>query len=457
MAPFETVYDCVIVGGGLAGLSAAHRLGPRNILVLEASGRPGGRLFSQPRPPYWLNFGAHMFGGPGTIIGDLTAELGLPSEPIRGALLGMAMDGRRLLGSPVESYPLRLPLPLAARLSLVKLGLTLRRGSDRVVKALRPLSGETPAETRARVLQYDNERTLAEMVGPLHPEIATILTAITERTGGDPTEMAAGYALRSFANVWSQHSPGRNLIGGSSRLPEALAARLGGRLLVNSPVESIVQDGDHAVITARIEGETRVFRALSCIAATPAPITRRIVPGLAPATATALASLRYGAFLSVAVLTDEVGPMPWDRMYAISTPKRAFSVLFNQAATQRGTAQRLPGGSLMLFRGAKGAERLMQLSDPAIKDLFIKDLLAEFPEVAGHIQEIIVQRWEAGAPYAVPGRGRLQPTLAAPAGRIVLAGDYLEFPNMEAAAATGFEAAAHVIERLLPPLASRRD
>lgn len=38
--------DVVVVGGGIAGLSAAWRLRHRDILVLESEGRVGGRIRS---------------------------------------------------------------------------------------------------------------------------------------------------------------------------------------------------------------------------------------------------------------------------------------------------------------------------------------------------------------------------------------------------------------------------
>ena len=98
----------------------------------------------------------------------------------------------------------------------------------------------------------------------------------------------------------------------------------------------------------------------------------------------------------------------------------------------------------MLFRGAKGAARLMEFSDGTLEDRFRSDLLAEFPEAQSMVQEIVIQRWEAGAPYSWPGRGALQDALTKPLGRIRLAGDYLEFPNMEAAMQTGLEAATAV-------------
>ena len=444
----EGALDCVIVGGGLAGLAAADRLRNRRILVIEASERLGGRILSFPRGDYWLNLGAHMFGGPGTPIGDLTVELGLETRPIRGALIGMSMGGRRLFSGAIESFPLRLPLSLAARLSFIRMGIALRRGVARTVDSLKPRPGEAPAESRARGLAVDNGVTLSQRIGPLHPEVSAILRAITERTGADPDEMAAGYALRSFTNVWSRHSPGCNLVGGSSGLPEALARRIGDRFLLGAEVSAVEARDEVVTVTCGIGSTARIVRARSAIVATPAFVTKRILRNLPSATADALGAIRYGAFLSAAVLTDENSAMPWDRNYAISTPSRAFSVVFNQAAILRKQGPRAPGGSLMLFRGAKGAKSVMEADDARIASTFADDLVAEFPECRGRLREVIVQRWDAGAPFSFPGRATLQPALMAPLGRIFLAGDYLEFPNMEAAVATGREAAEAAERRL---------
>ena len=58
--------DVVIVGGGIAGLSAAWRLRHRDVLLLEAGDRLGGRMRSDACGEYWLNYGAHLFPAPGS-------------------------------------------------------------------------------------------------------------------------------------------------------------------------------------------------------------------------------------------------------------------------------------------------------------------------------------------------------------------------------------------------------
>ncbi|MGH7078942.1 MAG: FAD-dependent oxidoreductase, partial [Acetobacteraceae bacterium] len=179
------------------------------------------------------------------------------------------------------------------------------------------------------------------------------------------------------------------------------------------------------------------------LVATEADVARDIIEGLPEPTASALSQIRYGPFLSAAVLTGEAGPMPWDRTYAIATPGLSFGVFFNQASSLR-VGERKPGGSLMLFSGALGAARLMSLSDRGIERHFLADLGKLFPEARGIVREIKVQRWPKGAPYSFPGRAALQPALTSPLGRIFLAGDYLEFPSMEAAVRSGSEAAERI-------------
>src|SRR5262249_58361470 len=86
-------YDAVIVGDGIAGLTAAWTLRDRDVLVLEAAERVGGRMRSEPRGPYWLNLGAHLFGGPGTLLDRLVGETGLETRAVPGNRMALWLKG----------------------------------------------------------------------------------------------------------------------------------------------------------------------------------------------------------------------------------------------------------------------------------------------------------------------------------------------------------------------------
>ena len=440
----DHLHDVIIVGGGIAGLAAAWRLSRHDIVVLEAADRPGGRIHSTVDQHGLKNFGAHMFGGPGSIVGDLCAELGLPLRPIDASLMGIAYGKRlQLKGSP-SLLPFTLPLAPLARLSLARAGLRLRKGSAEAADMLRASQDLPWAEMTARRLAFGQDETLLQRLGKLHPQTASLIRAITERCGGDPAIISAGHGLRSFANVWSSSSPGFNLAGGSARLPEALAERLGTAVRLQTTVERVERHEGHVLIHAQdATGRPVSLRTKTAIVATQAPVTHSIANDLPDDTRAALAAVRYGPFLSVAINIREQAPGPLERSYAVSMPNMNFSVLFNQSVNRFALADHERGGSLMMFAGAARAEALSKEDDAKIASRALHDLLHLFPgsEIAG---EPVVKRWQNGAPFAFPGRAALQPALTRPLERLALAGDYLEFPNMEAAIQSGYAAARYV-------------
>ena len=447
----EGRYEAVIVGAGIAGLTAAWALRDRKILVLEATERVGGRMRSEPRGPYWLNLGAHLFGGPGSLLDRLVTEMGLETRPIPGNRMGLAFGGRIFTSGRPETYPFRLPLSLRARLSLVRAGLRLRAAAQGYLAVARPRPGESPAETRARVLGYRDGETFADCLGEMHPDVAAIFRAIAERVTAEPHEISAGCGAALFALCWGwgdADALARNLIGGSALLPQALAYRLGDRVLTSAPVQEIVQDESGVRLRFQRHGAPAEVAADYAVVATPSYVTHRIVRNLPRDTAEALAWIPYGTFICGAFLTEETGPMPWDHLYALAVVDKSFNMLFNHANPLRMAEKREPGGSLMVYAGGDRGKRLLPLSNDEIRALFLRDLHDVLPETRGIVREVLIQRWEHAIPYVPPGRARIQPALSRPLGRVFLAGDYLEFPEMEAAAATGLEAARDIQRRL---------
>ena len=160
------------------------------------------------------------------------------------------------------------------------------------------------------------------------------------------------------------------------------------------------------------KGREREIRARSAVVAAPAYAARSMIHDLPADTAAALEVIPYGPYVVGAVLTDEKTSMPWDDIYALATPKRSFSMLFNTANVLRRPGEpRKPGGSLFVYAAAGFARRLAGLDDATVMGRFRADLEDLYPELRDIIQEIVIQRWERGLPFPRPGRSRLQPAL----------------------------------------------
>ena len=446
----EGRYEAVIVGAGIAGLTAGWTLKDRRILMLEATDRVGGKLRSEPRGLYWLNLGAHLFPGPGSLLDRLVHETGLETRVIPGNRMGLAFRDRILASGRPETYPFRLPLSWGARMSFVRAGLRLRSATREHIRVARPRPGESADATRTRLVAYRNDETFAAYLGDLHPDVAAIFRAIAERAAAEPEWLSAGAGAALFALVWGDEKTGaaRNLIGGSELLPQALAHRLGDRVLTGAAVEEIAQSADGVQVRFLRDGARKTILADYVIAATPSYVTREIVRNLPNDTAEALAWIPYGPFIVGSFLTEEAGPMPWDHLYAIAVVDKSFNMLFNHANPLRRPDKREPGGSLMVYAGGDLGKRLLPLSNDEIRALFLKDLHEVLPATRGIVREVLIQRWEHAIPYGPPGRARFQAALTRPLGRMFLAGDYLQNGDMQVAAATGLEAANAVRRRL---------
>jgi protoporphyrinogen/coproporphyrinogen III oxidase len=447
------VRDVVVVGGGIAGLTAAWQLRDLDTLVLEAENRVGGRIKSFDRGPHWISVGAHMFPGEGSFLWSLLLELGLEPAQIRGSLLGIVQGGRIVVGGRAETFPLRLPLSPAARISLARTGLRLRRDAARYNALARRAPGETDSDVRRRLLAFHDDTSWSAYLGPLHPQVEAIFRATANRLTAEPDEIAAGCMIGLFAHVWSAGGVtlAYNLRSGPSSLPDALAQELGDAVVTGARVDRVVRGPEGVRVAYSRDGVGAEVQARCAIVTVPAPHARKLVADLPAETAAALDAIRYGPFLVCGVLTGETGPMPWDDVYSVLTVDAPFTMLFNHANALRSPERpREPGGALMFYAGAEGAQRLFDRPDDDLEKVVAGELRRLYPEAHGIVREVIVQRWKHAIPFAAPGRSRVQAALERGVdGRIFFAGDYVgEWTHMESAALTAAEAAAAARGRL---------
>lgn len=443
--------DVVIVGGGLAGLSAGWRTRHLDGLLLEKDQRVGGRIRSERRGPYWLNWGAHVFNGPNSGTGRLLDEVGVDAAPVPGNLTALAMNGTVLTRGRVETFPFRVPMPWSSRLAAVKAGLKVRLAVARYERVVRERSGEPLRVRQQRIYDYLGDVSFADFIGPLPEDARALVEPTVTRSGGRLDQVSAGAGIGYFHLVWDRHGGlGRNIVGGPSTLTGALGAALQDRIVREADVHTVELHHDHVTVsyTNGIEGDVTVA-ARHVIMATPAPVTRKVVTNLPGQLDDALAQIRYGPYVSAALLTDEKGPAPWDGCYAIATPKQPFNVLFNMSNLVRGTErQRQPGSSLMVFSPSDLARALIDRDDAEVIDTYVAHAGTIFPNLPRHIVEAEVQRWPLGLAYNFPGRGRIQAALTQPYGRLHVAGDYLGSLYTETAVRTGVDAGADVLSAI---------
>jgi oxygen-dependent protoporphyrinogen oxidase len=436
--------DVVIVGGGLAGLSAGWRLRHWDTVLLECDRRVGGRIRSERRGQYWLNWGAHVFAGPGTSTDALLNEVGIAAVAVPGSLKSLSMNGRFIRKGRVETYPFRIPMPRASRASILTAGVKIGGAVVRYANVVRQRPGESGAARQQRIYDFENERTFQEFIGSLPEDAAALFKTTVTRSGGDMDEISAGAGIGYFSLVWNVgQGLNRGIVGGPSTLTEAISVALGERVQLGAEVQEIVHKADSVVVRYRQDGADREAEGRCVVLATPATVSHRVAVNLPSDIREALGKVVYGPHVSAAFLTNETSPRPWDDSYGIACPKRSFAIALNQASIVRGTeSERQPGGSIMTFSPAGLGRALLDKSDEEIVNTHLADLEQVLGSgFAASVVEGKASRWKDGSPYCFPGRSKLQPTLMRRSSRVFLAGDYLGTLYTESAITTGFSAA----------------
>ncbi len=443
--------DVVIIGGGLAGLSAAWRLRHWNILLLESDRRVGGRIRSERRGSYWLNWGGHVFAGSDSSTDALLKEVGVSAVQIPGSLQGMAMNGKFIKKGHIATYPLRIPMSSQARLDTVRAGAKIVREVARYTNVVRKRAGESDAMRQQRVYDFQNTQSFQDFVGDLSEDAAALFRTTVTRSAGDMDEISAGAGIGYFSLVLGiGQGLSRGILGGPATLTESIASSLGHSLQVNATVHEVVNRPNSVVVRYSQNGTYQEVEARTAILATTANVSRDIGVDLPEDLRAALGQIKYGPHVSTAFLTNEQSARPWDDIYAIAAPKRSFAIALNQANIVRGMeTERQPGGSFMTFSPASLGRALLDKSEDEVIETHLKDL----DQILGHgfsdsVTEAESDRWEVASPYSFPGRAKLQSTLMRGADRVFLAGDFMGTLYTESSIMSAFSAAQSVASLL---------
>lgn len=224
--------DAVVVGAGVAGLTAARTLRAQGlrVVVLDAAEVPGGPVRGGDLPGLdgvRVDLGAESFAARGTAVGDLVRELGLDVvEPSGAGAWGYAaghaypLPRAGVLGIPAD------PWSRDVRRA-VGLGGSLRASLDRVLPRrftdLRTLETFARSRMGARV----TERLVAPVASGVHSapldrlDVAAVAPGLREAFEREGSLARAVASMRALAPAGSAV---RGIDGGMHRLVEGLVA-----------------------------------------------------------------------------------------------------------------------------------------------------------------------------------------------------------------------------------------
>ncbi|MFF5704068.1 protoporphyrinogen oxidase [Streptomyces sp. NPDC012794] len=471
----------VVIGGGISGLAAAHRLlsdGVR-VTLLEAGPRLGGKLYAGELAGHPVDLGAEsvLARRPEALelaravgLGDAlqapataTARLwtrGTLREMPRGHVMGVPGDTAALAASGVLSAEGLARIAADTGLPPTEVGedvavgeyVAARMGREVVDRLVEPLLGGVYAGDAYRIslraavpALYEavrTHRTLTESVRALQSGPAA--RAAAERT----TVIGAAAAGAFFAGI----------SGGIGRLPLAVAEACraaGARILTGTPVRGLTRTPTGWRVTA--DGEA--VDADAVVLATPAGPAAELLSGLAPAAAAGLREVEY-ASMALVTMAFRRSDLP-----AAITDGNASGFLVPpvdgrtiKASTFSSNKWAWAGADpgLFLLRtsiGRHGDEGDLEREDSELVDVSLGDL-GEAVGLAARPVAATVTRWDGGLPqYPVGHLARVERIRSAVAGLpgLAVCGALYDGVGIPACVASAAKAADAVTAALATP------
>ena len=245
--PGSAQYDVAVIGAGLSGLVAAHRLveaGVTDVVVLEASDRVGGRTLSHRLADgTTLDVGGQWAARAHTRLLAIAAEMGVPTFPTY-------CQGRHLLVTGGKRYRYRkAPPPWAAPVGLADLVQSLLR-MDRMARSL----PEDEPWRAAKAASWDAQTLQAWLLRSTRTRLCRAVWCMMcmLTMGGAPHDVSLLFALNHIRGAGGISmlidveggAQELRFEGGSWLISTRLADRLGARVALGRPVFGLRQDAD---------------------------------------------------------------------------------------------------------------------------------------------------------------------------------------------------------------------
>jgi protoporphyrinogen/coproporphyrinogen III oxidase len=407
----------IIIGGGIAGLSAAwelqQQLGDRlRCTILEADGRWGGKILTQRMPAtgggeFIIDAGPESFVTRKPAAWQLTRELGLEDLAIN--------PGNEAAGTFVLDDGRPRPLPLSPG-AFITTDLLSWRGKLRMLaEPFIPPKRDGGDESLAQfVTRRLGREALEKFIGPVlggiynsNPETQSILVTSPimrelEAHGSLVWGTIRWLRARRRAPVTADTPPFRFLgfRPGAEALVDALISQLRADLRLNVPVVALEKRGQTAVVQLP-NGET--IAGDGVILATPANVAAGLLAGVAPAAAALLHQIRHVNIgtISLAYPADAVAHTA--PMRGLMIPRREKRRIDAVTWTSAKIAGRAPEGYALLrvFLGG-GLPETVTMPETELLTV-VQEELADLLQITAAPLDYRLARWPDSYPQADVG------------------------------------------------------
>ena len=403
-------HDVVVIGAGLAGLTAARELTRRglDVVVLEGRDRVGGRTFSGTLAGVPIDRGASFVGPTQDAVLALAAELGCPTTPTYH-------DGANLIRwrGKVRSY--QGTIPKLGPLGLLDIG-RIQRQFNRIAAGVSVTAPWTSADAAKLDCMSLGDWLKSIRAISASRDLMAIMSRVT--WGAEPDEVSMLHAARYVkasgglnrmldvvGGAQQDHFP-----GGSHQLAAAMAAGLGDRIRVGAVVSRIEWSTD-AVAVMSSAGAVDARRAVVAVA--PA---QRLDIDIAPAPPIEYQQLAQSWPLGTLTKAYAAYPTPFWRANGLS----------GQSLSDRGpvfiTFDVSPPGGPGILLGFTDPRGFDELPEDQRRGQILDCFTALFGGQAANPIDYLDQRW--GAEAFAPGG----PTAAVPPGSWTEFGPLLRRP-----------------------------
>lgn len=426
----------IVVGAGIAGLTAAFRLKQSgfSVRVLEASNDVGGRMATLSLQDYRIDLAVSVFPDSYGCLLKLIDAAGLANEVAPTSdWAGVVRDGRvhRTRGSSKLDGVMTGLLSWGSKLLLVRALIDAARAGDKLSWENLSLAAEFDTESAAVYARRRlNEELLEYLVEP-------ICRVFCLAPAAQVSAVNFLFVLHHFVGV-SFFNSGT----GVDFLPRGLARQLD--VSLNATVSSVRETAAGVEVVWSQHGQEHTDLVAGCVIGLPAPQMLAIYPTLDPQRREMAAGIHYsrpvGVHLGLSKAPDNE-PCILLQLPGKEHPDLAGIILEHNKAPGRVPAGKGMLSTLWLDRWAA---RQWERDD--------KDIIAEaiagvgqlLPNLVTDVECAHVQRWQFGPDLPHPGVHRsMQPfqAVADPKSRIRLAGDYMSSASSNASAVSAEKAA----------------